>query len=240
MTFSPDFDESKVNRDSDGKFGEKTGTAPELDHFLLVGGDTSTIAKLDATVRGREISFERPDGTRIEFDTGDDVAGNAVAVQLADGTTEVRWAKYDDSPGEYNFTEGDSIQEFRSEAARDAFIAEQIADGVPKNHIFIVQKYSHGSDSFSLYEGRLNDQWDSAPSNVLVLDAKNEHGIEEANLREAAVITLADYTSWANGETYAVNSAIVGVNGEETGDRDTVYGYTGSKYAQETIEAGDF
>lgn len=246
MTFTPtEFDESKVVRDADGKFGEKVGSAPELDGLLFVPGDTSKVADLETRVSKGVISFERPDGAKIEFDTGrgDSVYDAAVvAEQLADGTTEVRWAARYDEHDEFPFTEGDEIQEFRSEEARDEFIAQQIENGVPENHIFIVEKFSHGMSRYSVFDGELSDRWDAAPSNVLVIDGKNEHGIADEDMRGAADATLKEYTDWANGETYCVNQTFIGPDGEEVDpvDRYVVHGFIGAEYAKQTIESGDF
>lgn len=135
-------------------------------------------------------------------------------VEQADGSVLVGKLFHDDEASDYEWMEGDSFREFRTEWDRDAYIEELKAEGVDPRRIFIVDKYDHSAVHYSVadtapYPDR---RWDVAPCGVLVVDRDGEMGWpldgytdndgKFHSSTDNANALLDDYSSWCNGYVY--------------------------------------
>lgn len=200
--------------------------------------------EIDSSVQGTSLHFTLASGEEVYFDPEISSEEPVSHIDpsfsiLPNGNIRGVWAVNDEDPFEYEFMEGDSLEEFRSEDARDTYIKEKIASGVPEDHIFIVDKYSHSGVSYSVHDTKTypDHNWDTAPSNVLILDAdsanKNLGGVIDI---EAAQSTLDNYTSYANGDVYGIAVAIFDKDGEITDEPEVSWGYIGTEYVEEMIK----
>jgi hypothetical protein len=157
-----------------------------------------------------------------------------------DGNYNVTWAVIDDDGGtSYEWFEGDSFETFGSEEARDNYIESKVTDGVPRERIFIVDKYDHSSVHYSVANSvpYADRRWDVAPSGVLVVDEKGENGgVYDA---EYANTILQEYSDWSNGDTYGMVRGVYDADGEEVEETEAIWGFIGSDYARRTLENGD-
>jgi len=204
--------------------------------------------ELKSKVSEGTIIFTTPDGEEVEFKPEQSFENPVSHIdpmfeQLAGGAIRGIWAVADDEPRDYDWMDGDSFQEFRSEEARDNYIESKVSEGVSRDHIFIVDKYDHSSVHYSVKDTAAypDRQFDVAPSGVLILDAKGENEALGAVFdNESANATLKDYTEYANGNVYGIASALFDKNGEMTHETEVVWGYIGTDYAQESVNNGGF
>lgn len=229
-----------------GQFAESSHdeASAGLDGFLHTGGDQSVVEVIDSRVTDHGIEFT-PDGAEepIEVFTDHSPAEyiDPKVERLADGNYAVSYAVLDDTGSEYAFLPGDELETFRSEWERDEFIQGKIADGVPAERIFVVEKLEHGQVNFRVldaWDSDVSDKWDSVPSTVIVIDQEGECGVTD--FRSAADSLAEEYTSWANGDVYGISRGVFDQTGEVVEEEDSVWGFIGSDYAEKTIKEGDF
>jgi len=146
------------------------------------------------------------------------------------------WASHDDDPIQFEFAEDDSFTVFRSEAERDSFIEQQVADGVPRDNIFIIDKFDHSSVHYSVQDTAAypDRRWDVAPSGVFVskeTDERYKPTVDSVN------DIMNDYSNWSNGDTYGIITGLYSAEGEEL-EAEEIWGFVGSDYTKETLEMG--
>lgn len=214
----------------------------DLSTFLFVGDDKTELAVLDSKMSNGVISYSVGPGVLDEFDArefGGDISDwiDPHVTLHADGTKTFRWAVGDDTGGSFDWEDmGLKFQEFTSEHARDEFVAEQLAEGVAGDRIFIVEHFEHGQSRYSVlgtYDNYMSvtDRWDSRPSCVLVL------ADDFTDPRQAADGLLEEYTSWCNGDVYGIREVTVAPDGT-VGDEESVWGFIGSENAAQSVKEG--
>ena len=174
-----------------------------------------------------------------------------------DGTVLVGKLVHDECAGDYDWMEGDSFREFRTEWDRDAYVTELKADGVDERRIFIVDKYDHSAVHYSVantapYPDR---RWDVAPCGVFVIDAEGESGWPIDGYTDAdgtfhspvemANSLLDEYSNWCNGYVYGVivesfptmaHYETAQMDGDDGTEEESVWGLIGHEYAMEELK----
>ena len=192
--------------------------------------------------------FKNLDGEEFRFRTDSPLEEPSQHISpsfeaLSNGSIKGTWAVDDTEPSPYEWDEDDSFQEFRSEETRDAFIESKVSAGVPRDHIFIVDKYDHGNVHYSVSntETYPDRNWDVAPSGVLILDEKGENkalgGVIDV---DSANGVLSEYSNYLSGANYGIATAIFDNKGEQTGEVEVVWGFIGTKATKDAIEEGYF
>ena len=153
-----------------------------------------------------------------------------------DGHDYFEWDTLDTDPKEWV---NGVLRDFRNghdgggQERRDAFMEEAI-EAVGADRVFIVEVYSHGLESFSrvaaakFYPDR---QWDVCPACVLVVPP------DVTDPAKWADGVLEQYTSWVNGDVWGVTFMTVAPDGTVLDD-DSIWGFIGRKYAEETAKSG--
>lgn len=174
---------------------------------------------------------------------------NLMIVKKNDGSLVIGYLVHDDESRDY-WKDADglgTLEVFRSETERDAYISEKTADG---QVALIVDNYRHGQEHWSIqntanYPDR---RWDVAPRGVYVPDAETVEHIrstskdeEEANARivKDANAVLDEYSKTINGEVYGVVTETWVFdkerNGFEMTDEDSVWGHIGWEHAVDSL-----
>lgn len=148
--------------------------------------------------------------------------------KLESGNYGIAWLVLDESPRDYEWYDGASLTEFRTEWERDEY-ADAMRAEVGADRVFIVEKVEHGHVRYSVYTGTPSDPWDSKPSGVLVVDP------EALNPETAANDLLDEYTRWANGEVYVLVGREVTPSGTVLFEDET-WGFIGTEYAVEAAK----
>jgi len=203
---------------------------------------------LESSVSGTTLTFKNLEGEEFEFEPESSFEEPSEYISpsfeaLSNGKIKGTWAVDDTDPSGYEWNEDDSFQDFRSEQARDDFIAQKISEGVPKDHIFIVDKYDHGSVSYSVSGTKTypDHEWDVAPSGVLILDEKGENAALGGEIdKDSANASLSEYTSYVNGETYGIATALFDAQGNLTDEVEVVWGFVGTDATSEVVKENYF
>lgn len=169
-------------------------------------------------------------------------------VREADKSHVVSWLVHDESPYfEWDDIDADPgewvkgvFRDFRNhydgggEEARDTFIADAVAR-FGQDRVFIVDVYSHGLEHFSRSHSRWypDREWDVAPACVLIVPP------DVTNPAEWADGILDEYSSWANGDTWAIVSVDVDAEGNRQ-MADVIGGFIGRQLAEEAAKSGDY
>lgn len=203
--------------------------------------------------------FTLPD-TDIEVETDGSIPDRHADVYVRtddDGTRHVSWLVQDDDARdliEWDDHESDPAQwcngvfkDFRNhhdtfggyggQDGRDAFIAAMTRKVGP-DHVFLVEVYSHGLESFSRVDAGKwypDRQWDVCAACVLVVPPDATDPVAYADGM------LESYTSWVNGDVYGI--VYVAVPADYSGGElptDSVWGFIGHEYAEEAAKRGDY
>lgn len=218
--------------------------AADLSNFLHTGGDESVVRIIESKATSHGVEFT-PDGADepvevITDHTPDDYIDTKVELR-ADGNYNVVYAVRDDDASEYNHTEGDSLEQFRSQWERDDYIQKKLDSGVPAERIFVVDRMEHGQVNYTVldsWDSKTQDAWDSAPSTVIVVDEEGAGGVTD--FRAAANAIAEDYTKWSNGEVYGICHGVYDANGDNVEYEESGWGFIGSEYAEQAIKDGDY
>jgi hypothetical protein len=223
---------------------EHDEASADLSNFLHTEGDETVIRVIESNATDRGVEFT-PDGAdepvEVFTDNSPDEWIDTKVELRADGNYNVVYAARDDYSTEYEHTEGDSLEVFRSQWERDAHIQKKLDDGVPADRIFVVDRMEHGQVKYTVldaWDSKTQDAWDSAPSTVIVIDEEGAGGVTD--FRAAADAVAEDYTKWANGDVYGICRGVYDVNGDAVEHEESVWGFIGSEYAEQAIKEGDY
>lgn len=193
---------------------------------------------------------ELPDGTRFELDGPRPHEGSDPIVvedtTVTGAAYRVSWMVPDDDAwSQWEWDNVDDLEwghgvwrDFRNshdgggEIARDAWIVEMV-ERFGEDNVHLVEVYSHGAESFSRINTRYypDRQWDVAPACVLVTPPDVTDPIAYADA------TLAEFTSWANGDVWIVCQNYVTADGTVVHE-DICGGFIGHQYATEVVAQG--
>lgn len=193
-----------------------------------------------------DISFEAEgplpdvyDDVFVEDLTGTEVGAHRVTWLVHDDCAYdmMEWSDPTDEPTEWV---NGCFRDFRNshhgggEVERDEFFAEMV-EAVGEDHVFVVEVYSHGLESFSVVNTKWypDRQWDVAPACVLAVPP------DVTNPREWADGVMEQYTSWANGDVWLMVTHYVKPDGT-VDSCDIVGGFIGHEYAVEAAKSGDY
>jgi hypothetical protein len=176
-----------------------------------------------------------------------DMAFTDAVFQIENGDTLViGYLTPDQDQSTYDFSDGESLEVFRSQEARDAHYMEMQEQN---RHPMIVECYDHGAKHYSVmgtkdYPDR---QWDVAPNSVYTpsnydLNEFNAGNIDAKELVARANSTLETYSDWANGNVYGAVTEKHKYDPDSEqwvnqNDSDTCWGYIGSALAEAALKS---
>lgn len=155
---------------------------------------------------------------------------------IPDELDEFEWDDLSDPPARWSYG---FFRDFRNsrdgggEEARDSFYDECV-EAVGVDHVFVVDVYSHGLDHFSVADTRdyPDRRWDVAPACILAVPPNVTNPVEWANG------ALNSYSSWVNGDVWAVCRERLAFTLSATLSSDCLGGFIGRENAENAAVNG--